>query len=50
MLYRKPLEKKTSKTIYLSYIYFYMNYVDIVWATMYPTELKRVNLKAKHST
>ena len=50
MSYRKPLEKKTSKTVYLSYIHSCLNYVDFVWMSMYPTELKRVYLKPKHST
>ena len=43
------LNEDSLKTVYFSYIHSYVNYANIVWASMYATKLKRVYLKQKHA-
>ena len=39
------LNEDSLKTVYFSYIHFYLNYANIAWASTDATKLKRVYLK-----
>ena len=43
------LNDDSLKTVYFSYIYSYLNYADILWASTYATKLKKGYLKEKHA-
>ena len=43
------LNENSLKTVYFSYIHFYLYYANIAWASTYATKLKRVYLKQKHA-
>ena len=51
LLYRVSqfLNEDSLKTVYFSYVYSYLNYVNIAWVSTYATKLKRVYLKQKHA-
>ena len=42
------LNEDSLRTVYFLYIQSYFNYVNIAWANMYVTKLKRVYSKQKH--
>ena len=42
------LNEDSLRTVYFLYIQSYFNYVNIAWANMYATKLKRVYSKQKH--
>ena len=44
---RQFLNEDPLKTVYFSYIHYYLNYANIAWASTYATKTKRVYLKQK---
>ena len=46
---RQFLDKQSLKTIYFSYIYSYLNYANIAWASTYFTKLKTIYYQQKHA-
>ena len=42
-------DEDSLKTVYFLYIYSYLIYANIAWASTYATKLKRVYLKQKHA-
>ena len=51
LLYRVSqfLNEDSLKTVYFSYIHFYLNQKNIAWTSTHATKLKRVDLKQKHA-
>ena len=51
LLYRaKPLlEEKPLESIYFVYIYSYLHYANIAWASTYRTKLKTIHFHQKHT-
>ena len=51
LIYRAKQLLNTSslKSIYFSYIYTYLNYTNIAWASTQKTKLKMINIKQKHA-
>ena len=43
------LNEDSLKTVYFSYIHFYLNQKNIAWASTHATKMKRVYLKQKHA-